>query len=305
MCSLRPCLLFAGWVTTCLLSIVIIVLCMAHQRTYMLLALILASPLTALLPFTGFTSPANSSAPVTSEATVTYTSTSMSTHFRSTTGPTVVQEPVNFSSRVIGFIAPKGKCAEFSLPVTVTSNTTLNVEMSSNSPANFYLLPTYPPQASSNTCSIPGDAILTALNFTQFLLHWTAQADGTFYFIFTGPTTVIVLADRGSVKPILKTGIVTFATSTQTNLQIYAETTTTSYTDNATPPVYLQLTAQYAPTVAIIVALLSAILFALGISWRFSSQTSSPLDALKQHIQARNRTSQSTSCRRRVSRVLS
>ena len=250
---------------------------MAQQRTYMLLAFILVSPLTALLPFTGFTSPANSSAPVTSEATVTYTSTSMSTHFGSTTGPTVVQEPVNFSSRVIGFIAPKGKCAEFSLPVTVTSNTTLNVKMTSNNPANFYLLPSYVPQASTDSCGIMGDAILTALNFTQFILHWTAQADGTFYFIFTGPTTVIVLTDHGSVKPVLQTGNVTFATSTETGLQVYSKTTTTSYTNTATPPVYLQLAAQYAPSVGIVIALLSAILILVGINRGTRSRTSPPL----------------------------
>lgn len=277
---------------------------MARQRTYMLLAFILASPLTALLPFTGIGSN-NSNAPVTSAATLTYTSTSMKTDFGSTIGPTFMEEPVSFPPRVIGFIAPKGKCAQFSLPVTVASNTTLNVEFSSNNPANFYLLPAYTAQASSNTCIVIGDVILSALNFTKFTLHWTAQADGTFYFIFTGPTAVIVLADRGSMKPAPKTGIVTFATSTETNLQVYPETTTTTYTDNATPPVYLQLTAQYAPTVAITAALFSAILIALGISCRFSPQTPSPLNALKQHIQARNRTCQSTSCRGRVSRILS
>jgi len=253
---------------------------MISQRTAIVVLLIFLSPLTALLPFTGFTSPANPIAHVTAEATATYTSTSMKTYFGSTTGPTVVQEPVNFSSRVIGFIAPKGKCAQFSLPVTVTLNTTLNVQMASNNPANFYLLPSYVLQPSSNSCGIVGNAILTALNFTQYVLHWTAQADGTIYFIFTGPTTVIMLTDHGSVKPVLQTGNVTFATSTETNVQVYSQTGTTIYKNTATPPLYLQLAAQYAPLGGIIIALLSAILILVGMNRGIRAQVG-PLKGLR------------------------
>jgi hypothetical protein len=197
----------------------------------------------------------------------------MRTYFASTSGTTEVQGPLNFPSRVIGFMAPVGKCAQFFLPVTVTSNSTLNVDMRSNNPANFYLMPTYDPQASPNSCSIIGNAIVTAINFTQFTLHWTPQYDGTFYFIFTGPTAVIVLADHGSVKPVLQNGPITFATSTATSVEVYSETSTTEYTATATaPPLYLQETARYAIQIGIIIALLSIILIVIGVYRGISSR---------------------------------
>ena len=231
---------------------------MAHQRTQLLLALILLSPVTALLSFAeSITSPNSSTFATSSATTLSYTSTTMRTYFASTSGTTEVEGPLNFPSRVIGFMAPEGKCGQFSLPVTVTSNSTLNVDMSSNNPANFYLLPTDEPQASPNSCSIIGDAIVTAINFTQFTLHWTPQHDGTFYFIFTGPTAVIMLADHGSVKPVLQNGPITFAASTATSVEVYSETSTTEYTATATaPPLYLQETARYATQIGIIIVLI-------------------------------------------------
>lgn len=237
---------------------------MERQRTYLVLVLILVSPFAALTPLTSPSWPGSSN--VTSAATtVSYTSTTMTTDFASSNGSVLVQQAVAFPPRVIGFIAPKGKCAQFSLPVTVTSNTTLNVQMSSNNPANFYLLPNYAPQPSSS-CSIVGNAIVTAINFTKFLLHWTAPAGGTFYFMFTGPTTVIMLTNQGSVKPVIKAGTVTVATSTETSRQLYSVTLTATYTSSAKPSVYMQLAAQYAPLVGIIIVLLFAGLILLRIN---------------------------------------
>ena len=139
-------------------------------------------------------------------------------------------------------MAPKGKCSQYTLPVTVTSGSILNLKMTSTNPANLYLLPTYTFQTSPNGCSLVGGALLTASNFTAYTLRWTAPEDGVFYILFTGSTTVIMLDDGGSTHPVKQNATITYATSTETNLKDYSSTSTTTYTTTSidAQPLYLQ-----------------------------------------------------------------
>lgn len=233
---------------------------MMNQRIALLVVVILASPLTAFVPFANSLSSPNSTTFITSSETAqTYTSASMQTYFGSTSGITTTEAPMNFPMKGIGFAAPKGKCAEYSLPVTVTSGTRLNIRMTATQPVNFYLLTTYAFPTSPNGCDILSDAIMTAENFTKFTLLWTAPAAGTFYLAFTGPSAIIILADGGSMKPVTQKATITYATSTETSLSLISSTSMTRYTATSTlvPSFSLQPTAPYSlPLVAIIVMLL-------------------------------------------------
>jgi hypothetical protein len=238
---------------------------MISQRTVIFVAIILLSPIMAMLPnVTNLGSATSSTSVVSNETTLTYTTTSMKTYFKSTSGSTTVQLPAVFPPRGIGFIAPKGRCSEFSLPVSVTLGTTLNVQMTSNLPTNLYLLPTYVFQVSPNGCVITGNVILSVSNFTAYTLHWSAPQDGTFYFIFTAPTTVLLLMDHGSTKPVTQMANMTVATSTETSDWPNSMTATQTYTTTTTPePFYLQPSQQYAPLLGVIILLLSTTLILL------------------------------------------
>jgi hypothetical protein len=203
------------------------------MRKDIFVALILLSPLTMVLPIMNSTS-ITSSTYVTSEPT-TWTNTSMDfeTYFASTTGLTTVQTPINIPPKGIGFMAPKGKCSQYTLPVTVKSGTNLNLELSSTNPANLYLLPTPAFQMSQDGCRLIGGALIAKNNFTAYTMHWTAAEDGTLYLLLTGPTTIIILMDHGSTEPVKQVATVTYA-STRTNLKLYSSTNFTNYTTTTT-----------------------------------------------------------------------
>jgi hypothetical protein len=239
---------------------------MTSQRTVLFVALILLSPLTITIPLTTLTS--NHSTTYTTSATTTLTTTSalMRTYFGSTKATTLAQTPMGLPPRVIGFMAPKGKCSQFTLPVTVTSGSILNLKLTSSNPANLYLLATYTFQTSPDECSLVGGAILAVSNFTTYTLHWVAPEDGVFYLLLTGPTTIIMLSDGGSTHPVKQNGTVAFATSTETNLNDYSSTSTTIYTTTTTSisPLYLQ--PPTLPTLGIVglaIACLAIILIAI------------------------------------------
>jgi hypothetical protein len=239
---------------------------MMNQRTALFVALILLSPLTITLPLTTLTSSHSTSYTMSEETTLTATSVVLRTYFGSTKGTTLVQAPMGLPPRVIGFMAPKGKCSQFTLPVTVTFGSILNLKLTSSNPANLYLIPTYTFQTSPDGCSLVGSALLTKSNFTVYTMHWVAPEDGVFYLIFTGPTTIIMLSDGGSTHPVKQNGTVTFATSTETNLLDYSSTSTTTYTTTITSasPLYVQApTLSGLEIVGIAIACLAIILVAI------------------------------------------
>ena len=204
---------------------------MERQRTSLFVALLLLSPLTATVPFlTG--SAVTTTYTATQEQASTYTSATTQTYYGSTEGPALIQTPFNLTPKVVGFVAPKGKCSQYIYPLTVTSGTIVNLGMTSTYPANLYLLPTYAYQTSPDGCDItnPPSALLSAINFTTYLLHWTAPIDGTFYLILTGPTTMILLMNEGSTQPVQELANITYATSTQTDFNNYLATSTATYT---------------------------------------------------------------------------
>jgi hypothetical protein len=174
------------------------------------------------------------------EQTLTYTSAATQTYYGSTTGTALIQAPIDLPPKVIGFVAPKGKCSEYTYPVTVTSGTILNVGMTSTNPANVYLLPTYTYQTSPDGCELTVPTLLFEANFTAYTLRWTAPEAGVFYIILTGPTTIIMLTDQGSSQPVKEPANMTYASSTLTSFQDYLSTSTASYTTTSTRPLYLQ-----------------------------------------------------------------
>ena len=111
--------------------------------------------------------------------------------------------------------------------------------MTANNPVNFYLFSDYP-SVGSGSCKVSSNPIVAEDNFTDFTLHWTAPEDGIFYFIFTGPTAVILLIDHGSVGPVEQSATITYPTSIETMLSTYATTATLSSTVTITTPLYLQ-----------------------------------------------------------------
>jgi hypothetical protein len=100
-------------------------------------------------------------------------------------------------------------------------------------------------------------------------LHWTAPEDGIFYFVFTGPTAVILLTDHGSVRPVEQSATITYPTSIETMLSTYSTTTTLSSTVIITTPLYLQATSQYGLLIiGAIIALLAITLTMIAFARR-------------------------------------
>ena len=238
---------------------------MTSQRIAVLVALVLLIPLTVALPLTTLASSHPTTYTTSAETTLTTTSVALRTYFGSTQGTELVPTPMNLPPRAIGFMAPEGKCSYYTLPVTVTSGTVLNLKMTSTNPANLYLLPTYVFQTSTNGCNLVGNAILSADNFTTYTMHWTAPEPGVFYIVLTGPTTVIILNDQGSTKAVNQDATITYATSTETNFNDYSSTSTTTYTTTTTTqPLYLQPpTLSSLEIVAILIAILGITLVAV------------------------------------------
>jgi len=215
---------------------------MERKRTSTFVALLLLAPLTLALPLM----PTNTSATYTSVASqaLTYTSASTQTYYASTTGTALVQTPVNLSPKVIGFVAPKGRCSQYSYPVTVVTGAILDLKLTATYPANVYLLPTYAYQTSADGCelTVPAASLLFQANFTSYALRWIAPESGTFYVILTGPTTTIMLTDEGSSQPVKELANVTYPTTTETNYQEYVSTSSTTaiLTTTTNQPLYEQ-----------------------------------------------------------------
>jgi hypothetical protein len=207
---------------------------------------------------------------VTSErtTTATYTSTVLDTTLVSTTAYTVVQRPLNISPQGVGFMAPKGKCGQDTIPLTVKSGTTLNLELTSTNPANLYIIPSDTYQTSSNGCDLTGSSLLLANNFTDYTLHWTATGDGTVYLLLTGPNTIIILRDLGSSESVQE-----FATYTRTDTSLSFHsstnianyTTTTVRSDTSNPVIQIPFELSF---VALILSVLASALL-LGPGKRF------------------------------------
>ena len=119
----------------------------------LLVFLILLSPM-AVLPLAQVIGPSTTSTEVKSfDNTLTYTSSNVQTQYGTTQAMISAETAFSFQPEVIGVMAPQGKCAVFSLPVTVKSGTSLNIEMTSNQPANFYLFPSYPSAGWPSQCA--------------------------------------------------------------------------------------------------------------------------------------------------------
>ncbi len=203
------------------------------MRTAMFVALILLSPVTLLLPF-------SNSAPVattyvTSErtATVTYTSTAFETTVDSTTGTVMLQSPLSIPPQVVGFMTPKGRCSQDIIPLNVNVGSNLNLELTSTNPANLYLLSTAQYQTSPNGCDLIGSSLLAENNFTSYTLKWSATEDSEVYLLLTGPNTIIMLRNHGSIESLKQLATVT-RTSTEANLNVYSLTKVANYTTSTT-----------------------------------------------------------------------
>jgi len=228
----------------------------------MFVAVILLTPLTILLPFSNFV-PVTTTTYVTSERTTTaiYTSTAFDTSFVSTTGTMMVQTPMSISPQAVGFMAPKGKCSQFTMPLTMKPGTTLSLELTSENPANLYLLPTNTFQTSPDGCALIGSSLLTESNFTAYTLQWTSSEGGTVYLLLTGPNTIIILRNHGSTESVQQLATVTYA-STETNVNLYPSTSIANYTTatSASQPSLLPPLDSEASFVAFLIALLGPII---------------------------------------------
>ena len=231
---------------------------MERKRTSMFVALLLLSPLTLALPMV---TPLNQAATTTYTSstvqTLTYASAVAQTFYASTTGIALVQTPMDLTPKIIGFMAPAGKCSQFAYPVTVKAGSILNVGLTSTNPANVYLLPTYVYQTSSDGCVVTAPALLFDANFTTYTLHWAAPGDGVFYIVLTGPTAIIMLRDEGSTQPVQQLENMTYASSTSTSLDDYFLTNTVAYTNMLTHPLYFQ--PQTLPGLWVLASLLIAV----------------------------------------------
>ena len=241
------------------------------MRTAMFVLLILLSPLTILLPFSNPVR-VTTTTYVTSErtTTATYTSTAFDTSFVSTTGTMMVQTPMSIPPQGVGFMAPKGKCSQFTMPLTVKNGTTLNLELTSENPANLYLLPTNTFQTSPDGCALIGTSLLTENNFTAYTLQWTATEGSTVYILLTGPNTIIILRNHGSTESVQQLATVTYA-STETNLNLYSSTNIANYTTataSASQPFLTPLVSEVS-FVAFLIALLGPIIL-LASTKRFA-----------------------------------
>jgi len=215
------------------------------MRTTLFMVLLLVAPITVALPFMPNLSSASTTIYTSSEQQIlTYSSATTHTYYGSKTGTALVQAPLDLSPKVVGFMAPKGKCSQYTYPVTLSSGATLNMAITSTHAANVYLLPTYAYQTSADGCdlTLPTPALTFQANFTAYTLRWTAPESGTFYIILTGPTTVIMLTDVGSSQPVNELTNVTYAMSTQTSFQDYAFTSldAVTYTTTSNPPLSTQ-----------------------------------------------------------------
>jgi len=214
---------------------------MERKRTNMFVALLLLSPLTLALPMvTTLSSAATTTYTSSAVQTLTYTSAVAQTFYGSTIGNALVQVPIDLTPKIIGFMAPAGKCSQYTYPVSVAAGSILNVGLTSTNPANVYLLPTYTYETSSDGCQVTAPALLFDANFTTYTLHWAAPESGVFYIILTGPTTIIQLRNDGSSQPVEELENVTYASSTSTSLDDYFLTNTVTYTNTLTHPLYFQ-----------------------------------------------------------------
>jgi hypothetical protein len=232
---------------------------MEHARTNLFVALLLISPLTLALPLISQTT-ATTTYTTSQETTLTYTSAATTQiYYASTQRSTLVQTPIDLPPKVVGFIAPKGRCSQYTYPVTVLSGTILDIKVTAAQPINVYLLPTYQFLTSPNGCTVTVTPLLFEANFTAYTLHWVAPANGVFYIILTGPTTIIMLTDQGSSQPTQKLANVTYATSTETSFEPYLSTSTSIYTATMTTPFYANAANDYtgyAPIIGVVIALL-------------------------------------------------
>ena len=237
---------------------------MEHKRTNMLIVMLLLSPLTITL----ITQPEAATTYTTSlETTVTYTSAaSTQTYYGSTRGNTLMQTPIYLPPKIVGFVAPKGRCSQYTYPVNVLSGTILDIKVIAAQPINVYLLPTYQFPTSPDGCTLTVAPLLFEANFTAYTLHWVAPADGVIYIILTGPTTIAMLTDQGSSQPVQELANITYATSTQTQFQPYLSTTTAIYTATTTTPFYTDPTnfiSGYTPIITGLIILLGVSLLLL------------------------------------------
>jgi hypothetical protein len=203
------------------------------MRTVMLLALVLLSPRTILVPFASSAAVTTTYVTYEGTTTVSYTSTAFDTSFVSTSQTMTLQAPMSIHSQGVGFMATKGKCGQFTLPLTVKSGAKLNLEFTSTNPANLFLLPTSQFQSSPNGCTLIGSSLLAKDNFTAYTMHWNVTGDGTLYLLLTGPNTIIILRDHGSTAPVEQFGAMTYAI-TETNLKVYTSTNRATYTATTT-----------------------------------------------------------------------
>jgi hypothetical protein len=232
------------------------------MRTVMFVFLILLSPLAFLMPFPN-SSPTTSMTYMVVErtTTATYTSTAFDTNVVSTTGTMMVQTPVSIPSQGVGFMAPKGKCSQFMIPLMIKSGITLNLELTSTNPANLYLLPNETYRTSANGCALVGSSLLAENNFTAYTLHWTATENSTVYLLLTGPCTIIILMNHGSAQAVQQLATTTYA-STEANLNVYSSPTIANYTASTTIPTSSPL--YYLPPQRLELSLITFIAMLLG-----------------------------------------
>jgi hypothetical protein len=238
---------------------------MVNRRTSTIFVfLILLSPVTAVQVSRVLGVSSVSTQVTANETTLTYTSANVRTYFGSSVGTTLAGEPLSIPQRVVGFMAPQGRCSVFSLPVTIATGTLLNMKFTANNPVNFYLFSVVPSAGWPSSCNVAG-GILRVNNFTDYTLHWTAPENGTFYLVFTGPTAVILLTDVGSMKPVEQTATMTLPTSTETKLAFYSSTETRTSTMTITAPLLAQVNVlNNALIVGIVIGLLIAVLLVLS-----------------------------------------
>jgi len=204
-------------------------------RAVLFVIIILFSPIAILMPFWN-SAPAASTTYVVVQRTAiaTYTSTAFDTSMVSTVTTATSHTPVSIPSQGLGFIASKGKCSQFMMPITVKSGITLSLDVSSTNPANLYLLPSETYLASPNGCGlVEGSPLVAKNNFTTYTLRWTASENCTVYLLLTGPSTVIILMNHGSAQAVQQIATATYV-STETNLSLYSSVKIADYTTSTT-----------------------------------------------------------------------
>ena len=236
---------------------------MEHRRTSLFVALLLLSPITVVIPL--ISQPFATTTYTTShETTLTYASAaSTQTYYSYTRRNALIPTPIDLPSKVVGFVALKGKCSQYTYPLTVTSGTILNVKLTANQPINVYLLSTYQFQTLPDGCKLAVTPLLFEANFTTYTLHWVATSNEVLYIILTGPTAIVTLTDQGSSQPVQELANVTYATSTQTEFQPIVSISTAIYTATTTTPFLTKATndhSGYTPIIGVVIVLLGALL---------------------------------------------